>query len=122
MIDHLVLNVRDLEKSRKFYEQALAPLGYSVTMSFPGWAGFGASGKTDFWLAQRDPIGKGVHVAFRCQQRKAVEAFYAAAMKAGGTDHGKPGVREDYHPNYYAAFVLDPEENNIEAVCHEPAN
>ena len=121
MIDHLVLNVKDLEKCRKFYEKALAPLGYSVTMSFPDWVGFGTSGKTDFWLAHRDPYNTGVHVAFRCQQRKPVEAFYAAAMKAGGTDHGKPGVRQDYHPNYYGAFVLDPEGNNIEAVCHEAA-
>ena len=122
MIDHLALNVRDLGASRKFYEKALGPLGYTVTMSFPDWVGFGASGKTEFWLARRDPPTSAVHVAFRCGQRKPVEEFHAAGLRAGGKDNGKPGVRKDYHPNYYAAFVLDPDGNNIEAVCHEPAD
>lgn len=119
MIDHIVLNVRELEASRKFYEQVLSPTGYGVTMSFPDWVGFGKDGKADFWLARRDPANTAVHVAFRCGRRREVDQFHAAALKAGGKDNGKPGVRKDYHPNYYGAFVFDPDDNNIEAVCHE---
>jgi catechol 2,3-dioxygenase-like lactoylglutathione lyase family enzyme len=122
MIDHLVLNVRDLAASRRFYEQALAPIGHTVTMSFPDWVGFGMDGKVEFWLVRRDPASTAVHVAFRCTQRKPVEEFHAAALRAGGKDNGRPGVRKDYHPNYYGAFVFDPDGNNIEAVCHEPAD
>jgi predicted lactoylglutathione lyase len=120
MIDHVVLNVRDLAGSRKFYEQALAPLGYAAIMEFTDWVGFGMAGKADFWLARRDPANTGVHVALRCSKRSEVDGFHAAAMKAGGKDHGKPGLREDYHPHYYGAFALDPDGNNIEVVCHDP--
>jgi catechol 2,3-dioxygenase-like lactoylglutathione lyase family enzyme len=120
MIDHIVLNVRDLEKSQKFYEAALAPLGYSVSKSFPNWVGFGADGKADFWLARRDPVGGSIHIALASKKHGPVDQFYAAAIKAGGKDNGKPGLRKDYHPHYYGAFVLDPDGNNIEAVCQEP--
>lgn len=120
MFDHVAVNVRDMEKSRKFYEKALAPLGCSVTGTFGDWVGFGKDGKSFLWLTRRDPVGGSVHIAFACDRREMVDGFYEAALQSGGRDHGKPGVRQDYSPDYYAAFVLDPEGNNIEAVCHKP--
>ena len=119
MIDHVALNVKDLKASRAFYEKTLAPLGIVPSMSFPDWEGFGAGGKAEFWLVRRDPAAKGLHLALRCSKRSQVDAFHAAALKAGGTDHGKPGIREDYSPDYYAAFILDPDGNNIEVVCKD---
>ena len=120
MIDHAVVRVKDFKKSRRFYESALQPLGYRVLKEFPGFLGLGAGDKTDLWIGQDDAVTKGVHLAFASRDRKSVDAFYAAALKAGGKDHGAPGIRKDYHPAYYGAFVLDPEGNNIEAVCHDP--
>jgi len=120
MIDHLGLTVSDLDRSREFYRQALAPLGYGVIMEFPGAVGLGAQGKPDFWLGA-GTAGTGVHVAFSSPDRETVDAFHAAALAAGGRDNGGPGLRPQYHPNYYGAFVLDPDGNNIEAVCHQPA-
>lgn len=118
MIDHLGISVSDLARSKTFFEQALAPLGYSVLMTFPEAIGFGANGKPDFWIA---PGGGGakVHVAFVTKSRAVVKAFYDAAIAAGGKDNGAPGVRAHYHPDYFGAFVLDPDGNNVEAVCHE---
>ena len=123
MFDHVGLNVRDYAASRAFYVRALAPLGYTVVMGGDEWkgAGFGDRGKPEFWIVQRDPVGTGTHVAFHCADRATVDAFHAAALAAGGTDNGAPGLREQYHPTYYGAFVLDPDGNNVEAVCHEPA-
>lgn len=121
MIDHIVLNVKDVERSRDFYEAALAPLGGAVVKSFPGFIGFGVAGKTDFWIARRDPVSAHAHVAFTCANRKIVDGFHAAALKAGGRDNGAPGLRTLYHPDYYGAFVLDPDGNNIEVVCHVPS-
>jgi catechol 2,3-dioxygenase-like lactoylglutathione lyase family enzyme len=118
MIDHLGIAVSDLAKSIAFYTNALAPLGYKLIMQAPTHAGFG-HGDTDFWLAPGAPKDR-IHVAFRTQSRAAVRAFYAAAIAAGGTDNGAPGIREIYHPDYYGAFVRDPDGHNIEAVCHEP--
>jgi catechol 2,3-dioxygenase-like lactoylglutathione lyase family enzyme len=121
MFDHVGLNVRDYAASRRFYEQALAPLGHSVVMEFPEWdtAGFGVREKPGFfWISAREPRGTGTHVAFQAPDRATVDAFHAAALEAGGTDNGGPGIREEYHPTYYGAFVLDPDGNNIEAVCH----
>ncbi|HEY6101459.1 MAG TPA: VOC family protein [Anaeromyxobacter sp.] len=119
MLDHLTLKVRDYDKAKTFYATALRPLGYGVMMEFEGYAGLGA-GKPDFWLT-RDPDNvRPTHVAFTAGDRKAVDAFYEAAMAAGATDNGKPGVRTDYHPTYYAAFVLDPDGHNVEVVCHAP--
>ena len=118
MFDHLVLNVKDIAASRAFYEKALAPLSYSVISDFGDGIGFSEAGKPAFWIALREPQHTDVHVAFQCKERAPVDAFYAAAMEAGGKDHGPPGIREDYGPNYYGAFVLDPDGNNIEAVCH----
>jgi catechol 2,3-dioxygenase-like lactoylglutathione lyase family enzyme len=123
MFDHVGLNVRDYAASRAFYEQALAPLGYRVVFDGSEWngAGFGTSDKPEFWIMQRDPVGTGTHVAFQCDDRATVDAFHAAALAAGGTDNGAPGVREHYHPTYYGAFVLDLDGNNVEAVCHRAA-
>ena len=120
MIDHVVLNVADLSRSRRFYERALTPLGYEVIEESPRIAGFGSkeTGKPDFWVVHRESLHTQVHVAFGCANRGLVDAFHAAAIAAGGQDNGAPGVREMYHPDYYGAFVLDPDGNNVEAVCH----
>jgi catechol 2,3-dioxygenase-like lactoylglutathione lyase family enzyme len=121
VFDHVSLNVSDYEVSKRFYEQALAPLGYSVRMELAEWkmAGFGAEGvAADFWIGERDPRGMGIHVAFQAPDHATVDAFHAAGLTAGGADNGPPGIREQYHPTYYAAFVHDPDGNNIEAVCH----
>jgi catechol 2,3-dioxygenase-like lactoylglutathione lyase family enzyme len=120
MFDHVGVNVKDYAASRAFYESALAPLGYSVVMAFDEWktAGFGTAGKPEFWISEREPFGTGTHVAFACDDRATVAAFHEAALEAGGLDNGAPGVREQYHPAYYGAFVHDPDWNNVEAVCH----
>jgi len=120
MIDHVVVRVKDLKKGRRFYEAALQPLGYRVLKEFPGFVGLGMGDKVDAWIGQDDAVTRGVHLAFVSRDRRTVDAFHAAALKAGGKDHGAPGPRTHYHPDYYGAFVLDPEGNNIEAVCHDP--
>ncbi len=120
MIDHVIIGVEDVDASRAFYERALAPLGLEVVMAMPGGAGFGREGKPAFWVADRERSGP-VHIAFVSPDRATVDAFHAAALAAGGEDNGAPGVRPDYHPSYYGAFVLDPDGNNIEAVCHGPS-
>lgn len=119
MIDHVILNVENLEVSKRFYAEALAPLGYEIVWNLEKWVGFGQAGKADFWITLREPPHTKVHVAFGCEERETVDRFYAAALRAGGKDNGPPGIREHYHPNYYGAFVFDPDGNNIEAVCHE---
>jgi catechol 2,3-dioxygenase-like lactoylglutathione lyase family enzyme len=119
MIDHVGIDVSDIESAAAFYEQALAPLGYTKLREFPGAVGFGEQGKPDFWVAQRGNPGTS-HVAILSPDRATVDAFHEAALAAGGKDNGGPGVREIYHPNYYGAFVLDPDGNNVEAVCHKP--
>jgi catechol 2,3-dioxygenase-like lactoylglutathione lyase family enzyme len=119
MIDHLMVRVRDFERSKKFYLAALAPLGYSVIMEFPGMCGFGEQGKPDFWIAQSDQATP-AHVAFAATSRKQVDEFHRAALAAGGEDNGPPGLRKDYHPHYYGAFVFDPDRHNIEVVIHKP--
>jgi catechol 2,3-dioxygenase-like lactoylglutathione lyase family enzyme len=120
MLDHVGLNVRDYHLSKRFYEQALAPLGYRPVMAFDDYhaAGFGPGEKPIFWISQREPYGTGTHVAFACDDQDTVIAFYEAALAAGGTDNGTPGLRALYHPNYFGAFVLDPDRNNVEAVYH----
>ena len=119
MIDHLTVKVSDYTKSRPFYLAALAPLGYAVTMEYQGGAGFGAP-KPDLWIAQDPANVRPLHVAFAAKDRATVDAFYSAAMAAGGRDNGPPGIRKDYHENYYAAFVYDPDGHNVEVVCHRP--
>jgi catechol 2,3-dioxygenase-like lactoylglutathione lyase family enzyme len=128
MLDHVGFAVADAERSRAFYEQALAPLGITLIKSIPadqteagGVAhGFGADGKPFFWFGDNERVGQGTHVAFAVATRADVDAFYRAALAAGGRDNGAPGIRAHYHPNYYGAFVLDPDGVNIEAVCHRP--
>jgi len=119
MIDHIKISVTDLARSVAFYERALAPLGYVVITKGEKFAALGVPGKPDFWIGVREGSGH-VHVAFRTKGRGDVRAFYDAALAAGGQDNGAPAVREIYHPDYYGAFVLDPDGHNIEAVCHEP--
>jgi catechol 2,3-dioxygenase-like lactoylglutathione lyase family enzyme len=118
MIDHIGIQVTDLGKSVAFYSKALAPLGYALVAQWEQVAGFGVAGKADFWIGIGKPTDK-LHVAFRAKGRAEVRAFYDAAIAAGGADNGGPGVREIYHPNYFGAFVLDPDGHNVEAVCHD---
>ncbi len=123
MIDHMGIEVSDYKKSVDFYCKALAPLGYELLMEVQGFAGFGRKGEghaiATFWLHQGNKPSGSAHIAFSAQDRGSVDAFHEATMTAGGRDHGAPGVREIYHPNYYGAFVLDPDGHNIEAVCHK---
>lgn len=126
MLDHLGFTVTDYPRSRTFYAQALAPLGFAVVMEvtrdmtggYEG-CGFGLPGRPQFWVGVgTGEAGRGMHIAFTAQTRAQVDAFYAAAIAAGGIDNGAPGLRTHYHPNYYGAFVIDPDGHNIEAVCH----
>ena len=121
MIDHVSLHVSNYETAKEFFSKALAPVGYAVIKDFPQWkaAGLGKDGKPDFWIGQKEPIGNN-HVAIAADSRADVDAFYAAALAAGGKDNGAPGIRKDYHPSYYGAFVHDADGNNIEVVCHKP--
>ena len=121
MIDHTGVTVSDVDRSKVFYGAALAPLGYTMLMAFGDAAGFGVPPKPDFWIGAGRPGDPKSHVAFRADTRAQVDAFHRAALAAGGRDNGAPGVRAHYHPNYYGAFVLDPDGHNIEAVCHSPA-
>jgi catechol 2,3-dioxygenase-like lactoylglutathione lyase family enzyme len=109
MIDHVALYVTDVDRSRRFYEQALAPLGYSIAMEMEGFIGLAHEGSLQFAVRSGKEPNSSVHVAFQAHDRSAVDAFHAAATSAGGTDAGAPGVREHYHPSYYAAFVSDPD-------------
>jgi len=127
MIDHTGLNVSDPAKSRRFYDAALAPLGYKVLMEIPlehtggiVVLGYGVAPKPDFWVTQGTPNTPPIHIALQAANRQQVDAFYRAAMAAGGRDNGPPGPRPHYHEHYYGAFVLDPDGHNIEAVCHGP--
>jgi catechol 2,3-dioxygenase-like lactoylglutathione lyase family enzyme len=127
MIDHTGVNVSDFGRSRAFYLEALAPLGYRLILELPGdlapegVMGIGVPPKPDFWVAGGEPQSPRLHVAFRAANRSQVDAFHQAALAAGGRDNGPPGPRPHYHPDYYGAFVLDPDGHNIEAVCHDPA-
>lgn len=128
MLDHVGFAVADYAKAKSFYEKALTPLGISVIMEVTPEmagedihaAGFGENGKPYFWIGTGDKSKGGQHVAFVAQSRQEVEAFYRAALAAGGRDNGGPGLRPHYHPDYYGAFVFDLDGNNIEAVCHKP--
>jgi catechol 2,3-dioxygenase-like lactoylglutathione lyase family enzyme len=134
MLDHVSIRVTDYERSKRFYQAALAPLGYTLAMETDSGAGFRTGYIPSFWVKQGEPIsldagrgpeelagcgGSSVHVAFVGADRAAVDRFHHAAMAAGGRDNGAPGLRTNYHPNYYGAFVLDPDGYNVEAVCHK---
>jgi len=119
MYDHIGLKVKDIRAAVRFYEAALAPLGYVVCSRDDSGAGLGPPGAPALWLyAATHATGPGVHVAFSAPARAAVDRFYSAGLASGGRDHGGPGLRADYSPTYYAAFLLDPDGNNVEAVCH----
>jgi catechol 2,3-dioxygenase-like lactoylglutathione lyase family enzyme len=120
LLDHLTLNVSDYTTSKAFYEQALTTLGYELRhdSATSREAGFVAGESPSLWVTERTPVCVGVHIAIRCENRADVEAFHQAACAAGGTDNGGPGIRDAYHANYYGAYVLDPDGNNVEAVCH----
>jgi catechol 2,3-dioxygenase-like lactoylglutathione lyase family enzyme len=120
MIDHVGLGVSDLEQSKAFYRQALDPLGYRLLIDRGGSVGFGRDGKPDFFLHADRPLSGPTHVAMASPDRATVQAFHAAGLAAGGRDNGPPGPRPHYHQDYYGAFVLDPDGNNVEAVCHRP--
>jgi catechol 2,3-dioxygenase-like lactoylglutathione lyase family enzyme len=121
MIDHTGINVSNFERSKEFYTHALAPIGYQLLKEFDvSVAGFGIDGKPDFWIMQGEVNTPRIHVAFCAENCEIVQAFYKAALEVGGRDNGAPGLRAHYHPNYYGAFVLDPDGHNIEAVCHAP--
>lgn len=127
ILDHVGFQVSDFPKSLAFYERVLATLGITVAKRVPveltgvDGAGFGdASGKPDFWIMEGGKTEPPIHVSFAAKDRAAVDQFYATAIAAGGIDNGPPGIRAHYHPNYYGAFVRDPDGNNIEACCHRP--
>lgn len=128
MIDHVSLGVTDIERSKAFYDAVLKPLGVARYYDYEGGLGYGtAADEIQFWIGGPFDAGRpvrasgGTHLAFRAANRKAVDDFHRAALAAGGKDDGKPGLRPIYHPNYYGAFVLDPDGHKIEACCHGPA-
>ena len=121
MLDHISIGVSDFERSKTFYDRALRPLG--ITRLYADGersAGYGISPKAFFWIGWRDTSRMGAHIAFAAQDRATVDRFHDEAIAAGGIDNGAPGLRPNYHPDYYGAFVLDPDGYNIEAVCHSP--
>jgi catechol 2,3-dioxygenase-like lactoylglutathione lyase family enzyme len=126
MIDHISYAVSDYARSRAFYDAVLAPLGYRPMMEFDQVVGYGTGHGPQFWISAGAEAtaavgpGHGFHIAFRAPDRAAIDAFYRAALATGGRDNGAPGLREHYHPDYYAAFVFDPDGYRIEAVCHRP--
>lgn len=122
MLDHFGVGVADYDRAKTFYTTVLAPLGAELMIEIPQAqvAGFGRDGKPDFWISAKTEPQSSLHIAIAARNRGEVDAFYAAALGAGARDNGAPGLRPDYHPNYYGAFVIDPEGHNFEAVCHAP--
>ncbi len=120
VFDHIGLPVTNLAKSRAFYGAALTPLGIELIVDRSEWVAFGRTGRAHFWLGMNASPPTGVHLAFAAASRAEVRAFYDAALQAGGIDNGAPGLRPHYHPDYYGAFVLDPDGHNVEAVCRNP--
>jgi catechol 2,3-dioxygenase-like lactoylglutathione lyase family enzyme len=121
VIDHLEITVSDLAASRAFYKQALAPLGFLILREGQGKVIFGAPGADDFAINAGAPASRGVHIAFASESKAAVDLFHSQALATGAKDNGAPGYRPKYHVGYYAAFVVDPDGNNVEAVLHERA-
>jgi catechol 2,3-dioxygenase-like lactoylglutathione lyase family enzyme len=121
MLDHVTIGVGDIERSKTFYDRALAPLGITrLYAEGERAAGYGIRPKAFFWIGSKDVLQTGAHIAFTAADRSTVDRFYNEAIAAGGQDNGRPGLRPNYHQNYYGAFVLDPDGHNIEAVCHSP--
>lgn len=125
ILDHVGIKVSDMDRSLPFYREALKTIGINVLMDFEfggtRHVGFGRE-KPDFWISDGRPLRGETHVAFKATSRAEVQAFYSVALSVGGRDNGAPGVRAQYHPDYYGAYVLDPDGNNVEAVCHKPEN
>ena len=120
-LDHVTIGVSDAGRSKQFYDRALRPLGITrLYAEGEQAAGYGISPKAFFWIGQREARQAGAHIAFAAPDRATVDRFHLEAIAAGGRDNGPPGIRPNYHPNYYGAFVLDPDGHNIEAVCHAP--
>ncbi|MCC6198587.1 MAG: VOC family protein [Burkholderiales bacterium] len=120
MFDHIGFGATDLARSKAFFLAALAPLGVTVAMEGPYGVGLGRNGKPSLWLSATTEKPARLHIAIAAETRAQVDAFYRAALAAGGKDNGPPGVRAHYHPDYYGAFVIGPDGHNVEAVCHKP--
>jgi catechol 2,3-dioxygenase-like lactoylglutathione lyase family enzyme len=120
IFDHIGFNVSDFAAMRAFLVQALAPLDIAVTSEGPGWAMVGRDGRGQFWFGSFGPSPGPLHIAFAARSREEVRRFHAAALAAGARDNGAPGLRPQYHPHYYGAFVIGPDGHNVEAVCHAP--
>lgn len=121
IFDHIGIGASNLEASRAFFLQSLAPLGVGIVMQGPGFIGLGRGQKPSLWLAEAADQPAPLHLAFAAEDRRQVDEFYRAALAAGGKDNGPPGLRSHYHANYYAAFVIGPDGHNVEAVCHKAA-
>lgn len=121
IIDHVGLRVSNFEKSKEFYIRSLEPLGISLLCEEDGNVGFGKHEADPFWIGPNTAPSQRTHIAFKAETRSQVDKFYEAAIAAGGIDNGPPGLRKNYHADYYAAFIIDPDGNNIEAVCRKPA-
>jgi catechol 2,3-dioxygenase-like lactoylglutathione lyase family enzyme len=119
MFDHVGFGVTNIAASKAFFVKALQPLGYAVAMEGPYGVGMGQGQKPMLWISESKEKPAHLHLAFTADTRQQVDAFYEAALAAGGQDNGAPGIRLDYHPNYYGAFVIGPDGHNIEAVCHK---
>ena len=119
ILDHIGLAVRDFGRSSTFFRRALAPLGIETVLEGEGWAMLGKDGRPEFWFGVHGIPPGPIHIAFSAETREQVRAFHRAALAAGGRDNGAPGIRAKYHPDYYGAFVFDPDGHNIEAVCHK---
>ena len=120
ILDHIGLAVRDFARSSTFFRRSLAPLGIQTVLEGEGWAMLGKDGRPEFWIGVHGIPPGPIHLAFAAENRDQVREFHRAALAAGGRDNGAPGVRAKYHPDYYGAFVFDPDGHNIEAVCHKP--
>jgi len=120
MFDHIGFGVSDVAQSKAFFLKSLAPLGVAVVMEGPYGVGLGRKGKPSLWIHETTSKPTPMHIAFAADSRQDVDAFYRAALAAGGKDNGAPGLRPHYHANYYGAFVIGPDGHNVEAVCHKP--
>jgi catechol 2,3-dioxygenase-like lactoylglutathione lyase family enzyme len=120
VFDHLGIGASDLEASKAFFVEALAPLGVTVIMEVPDAVGLGRDRKPSFWLGTSTVKCGPLHIAFSAETRRQVDDFYRRALAAGGKDNGPPGLRPHYHPDYYGAFVIGPDGHNVEVVCHRP--
>jgi catechol 2,3-dioxygenase-like lactoylglutathione lyase family enzyme len=118
IIDHIGFAVTNYKRSKDFFAAALAPLGISLVTEVEGWAGFGKAGKPDLWFGEQGEAQRPMHLAFLAENRAQVRQFHEAALQAGGKDNGPPGIRAQYHPDYYGAYVIGPDGHNVEAVCH----